>query len=53
VPEVGKGLFQVGDETTSLSGLHNDDVDVDLQVAPDLPFETGLHTLLVGSPHVL
>jgi hypothetical protein len=29
-------------------GLHDDVVDIDLQVAPDLPYEIGLHTLMFG-----
>jgi hypothetical protein len=51
--EVSEGFFQVSDETTALPGLHDDVVDVDLQVVPDLPLERGLHTPLLGGPHVL
>jgi hypothetical protein len=48
--EVNEGFFQVGDETVVLSGLYDDFVNVDFQVVPDLPLETGMHTTLVGAP---
>jgi hypothetical protein len=48
--QVSEGFLQVGDETAALLGLYNDVVDVDLQVLPDLPLKTRLHTLLVGGP---
>ncbi len=51
--EVREGFFQVSDETAALPGLYDDVVDIDLQVVPDLPFKTGLHTPLVGGPCVL
>jgi hypothetical protein len=34
-PKLSEGFFQVGDETAALPGLHDDVVDIDLQVAPD------------------
>jgi hypothetical protein len=49
-PVVSKGFFQVDDEIAALSCLHDDIINIDLQVAPDLPFETRLHTPLVGGP---
>jgi hypothetical protein len=52
-PMVSEGFFWVNDETAALPGFHDDVIDIDLQVVPDLPFETGLHTPLVGGPHVL
>jgi hypothetical protein len=51
--EVNEGFFQVGDENVVLSGLYDDFVNVDFQVVPDLPLETGMHTPLVGGPRVL
>jgi hypothetical protein len=36
-----------------LLGLHDDVFDIYLQVAPDMPFETRLHALLVGGPRIL
>jgi hypothetical protein len=53
VPEVSKSFFQVGIETATLSGLYNDVINIDLQVAPDLSFEIELHTPLLGGPHIL
>jgi hypothetical protein len=50
---VTEGFFQVDDETAALPGLHDDVIDIDLQVVPNLPFKIGLHTQLVGDPHVL
>jgi hypothetical protein len=50
VPEAIKGFLKVGDETVALSGLHDDVIDIDFQVAPYLPFEIELHALLVGGP---
>jgi hypothetical protein len=44
VPEAVEGFFQVSDETAALSGLHDDVIDIDLQVVPYLPFEIELHT---------
>jgi hypothetical protein len=41
-PEVSEGFFQVSDETTTLLGLHDDVVTIDLQVVHDFPFETRL-----------
>ncbi len=52
-PEVSEGFFQVGDETAALLGLHDDVVDIDLQVVSYLLFEATLHTSLVCSPRVL
>jgi hypothetical protein len=52
-PEVVEDFFQVGDEIAALSGLHDDVIDIDLQVAPYLPFEAELHTLLVCGPCIL
>jgi hypothetical protein len=49
-PEAVEGFFQVGDGIGALSGLHDDVIDIDLQVAPYLPFEAELHTLLVCGP---
>jgi hypothetical protein len=51
--EAVESFFQVGDETTTLSGLHDNVIDIDLHVAPYLPFETKLHTPLVCGPCVL
>jgi hypothetical protein len=51
--DVSEGFFQIGNEAATLPGLDDDVVNVDLQVAPDLPFKTGLHTLLVGGPRIL
>jgi hypothetical protein len=53
MPNVGEGFFQVKDKTTVVPGLHNEVIDVDLQVAPNLSLEVGLHTPLVGVPRVL
>jgi hypothetical protein len=53
MPEVGKGFLQVEDEAAALPGLHDNVIDVDLQIAPDLPLKAGLHTPLVGGPRVL
>jgi hypothetical protein len=53
VHEFIEGFFQVGDDTAALSGLHDDVIDIDLQVVPYFPFETELHTPLVGGPCVL
>jgi hypothetical protein len=53
VPEVSEGFFQVSDETATLSGLYDDVVNIDLQVAHYLSFEIELHTLLVGGPRIL
>jgi hypothetical protein len=53
MPEVIKGYFWVGNETIALSGFHDYIINVDLHIAPDLSFETGLHTLLVGGSCVL
>jgi hypothetical protein len=50
VPEVNEGFLKVGDETAALSGLYDDVINIELQVAPDLSFETELHTPLVGGP---
>jgi hypothetical protein len=52
-PEAVEGFFQVGDETTALLGLHDDVINVDLQVAPHLPFEAELHTPLVCGPCIV
>jgi hypothetical protein len=52
-PKVVEGFFQVGDEATTLLRLHDDVVDINLQVAPYLPFEAELHTPLVSGPCVL
>jgi hypothetical protein len=52
-PDVSEGFFQVSDATATLSGLHDDIVDIYLQVAPDLRFEIGLYTPLVSGLHVL
>jgi hypothetical protein len=46
-------LFKVGNEGTPLSRFYDDVINIDLQVAPYLPFEIELHTSLVCSPHVL
>jgi hypothetical protein len=51
--DVSEDFFQIGNETAALPGLDDDVVNVDLQVAPNLPFKIGLHTPLVGGPHVL
>jgi hypothetical protein len=51
--EVVEGFFQVGDEGAALSRLHNDVINIDLQVAPYLPLEAELHTPLVCGPCVL
>jgi hypothetical protein len=53
VPEVVEGFLQVSYETATLSGLHNDVIDINLQVVPYSPFEIELHTPLVGGPYVL
>jgi hypothetical protein len=53
VHEFIEGFFQVGDDTNALSGLHDDVIDIDLQVVPYFLFETELHTPLVGGPCVL
>jgi hypothetical protein len=52
-PEVFQGFFQVSNKVVALSGFHNDVVDIDLQVVTFLPFETELHTPLVGGPCIL
>jgi hypothetical protein len=52
-PEISEGFIQVGNETTALPCLHDNVIDIDFHVATYLPFKTGLHTPLVGGPHVL
>jgi hypothetical protein len=49
-PEVGEGFLYVEDKITTLLGLHDDVIDVDPQVAPDLSLKAGLHTPLLGGP---
>jgi hypothetical protein len=51
--EVGEDFLQVEDEVTNLSGLYDDVINVDFQIVPNLPLKIGLHTPLVGGPHVL
>jgi hypothetical protein len=46
-------LFWVSNEVVTLSGFHDDVVDIDLQVAPYLPIKTELDTPLVSGPCVL
>jgi hypothetical protein len=48
-----KCMSSSGDEAATLPGLYDDVVNIDRQVVPDLPFETELHTPLVGGPHIL
>jgi hypothetical protein len=52
-PEDFEGFFQVSYEGATLSGFHEDVIDVDIQIAPYLPFETEMHTSLVAGPCVL
>jgi hypothetical protein len=49
-PKVGEGFLYVEDKITTLPGLHDDVIDVDLQVAPDLSLDAGLQTPLLGGP---
>jgi hypothetical protein len=53
LPKVVKGFLQVGDEATTLLRPHDDVVDIDLQVAPYLPFEVEMHTPPVCGPCIL
>jgi hypothetical protein len=48
-----EGFLQVDDEAAALLGCHNDVISIDLQVAPYLPLEAELHTLLICGPYVL
>jgi hypothetical protein len=50
--KVIEGFFQIGDETTALSRLYHDVVDVDLEVMPYLLFEAKMHKPLICSPHI-
>jgi hypothetical protein len=52
LPKVVEGFFQVGNEAVALLRLYDDVVDIDLLVAPYLPFEAELHAPLVYSPRV-
>lgn len=51
--EVGESFLQAGDQSCGLMGLHNDVIDVHLQVATDMLLKAFLHTPLEGSPSVL
>jgi hypothetical protein len=51
-PKVVEGFFQVRNEVVALFRLYDDVVDIDLLVAPYLPFEAELHAPLVYSPRV-
>jgi hypothetical protein len=53
MPEVGKDFLQVEDEATVLLGIYDDAIDLDFQIVPDLSLKIGLHTTLVGGPHIL
>jgi hypothetical protein len=52
-PEVVEGSFQVSNEATALLKLHDNVIDIDLQVVPYLPPEVELHIPLIYGPYDL